>query len=129
MLRKNCTGFTLIKFMIVTVIIGILAAIAIPNYLAKLDRARESTVRLNAHAVQLYIEDFHASKGFYPGFLDMPRLGNPFGGRAVIDLPVNGDVGDIPGVVYYRPGWDSTYVITAIGKDGEAILTITNKGF
>lgn len=66
MLRKN-QGFSLIELMIVVVIIGILAAIAIPNYIAMQNRAKEGSVKGNAHAVQLAVEDFAVTNdGTYP---------------------------------------------------------------
>jgi prepilin-type N-terminal cleavage/methylation domain-containing protein len=55
---RNQKGFTLIELMIVVVIIGILAAIAIPNFVAMQDRAKEGSTKANMHTVQLAAEDY-----------------------------------------------------------------------
>ena len=50
-LRGNSKGFTLIELMIVIAIIGILAAIAIPNFIAYRDKAYCSKVETDAQSV------------------------------------------------------------------------------
>jgi type IV pilus assembly protein PilA len=55
---RSQKGFTLIELMIVVVIIGILAAIAIPNFIAMQNRAKEGSTKANMHTLQLAAEDY-----------------------------------------------------------------------
>src|ERR1044072_3093589 len=61
-LMRNRKGFTLIELLIVGVIIGILAAIAIPKFAATKDKAKlasvKSDVRNGMTAEEAYFSDF-----------------------------------------------------------------------
>ncbi len=62
--RQN--GFTLIELLIVMVIIGILAAIAIPKFAATKEKAYDRAVMSDIRRVQLAAESYFADNLTYP---------------------------------------------------------------
>ena len=64
---KSQKGFTLIELMIVVAIIGILAAIAIPNFLQYQLKSRQSEAKTNLQAIKTSEVAFQAERGCYIG--------------------------------------------------------------
>jgi len=63
-------GFTLIELMIVMAIIGLLAAIAVPRFLASVTRAKEAVLREDLHVMRVAIQSYTVDKEKGPQGLD-----------------------------------------------------------
>jgi type II secretion system protein G len=67
--RRNHKGFTIVELLVVVAIIGILAAIAIGNYLNAIARARQKRTMSDIRTIATAWEQRNAEKGSYaPGF-------------------------------------------------------------
>lgn len=96
MIRRSDSGFTLIELLIVVAIIGILAAIAVPNFLNAQFRAKLAAVKGNFNALGTAMESYLIDNGRYPGDHDdtptrgsdgLFRLTSPV--AYIVDVPID----------------------------------------
>jgi len=66
----NRAGFTLIELITVITMIGILAAIALPQYKMAILQSREAVLRENLFRLRDVIDQYFVDKGKYPASLE-----------------------------------------------------------
>ena len=132
-MKSNRKGFTLIELLIVVAIIGIIVAIAIPNLLNAIQRAKQKRSMADLRAIGTAAETYAVDYNRYPtaaGFalpspVTMPAAGDTLGGTLLQNSVQPTYIKLCP----LKDGWNSwflyktsnnnqDYVTASCGKDG-----------
>jgi type II secretion system protein G len=111
---QNSKGFTLIELMITLVVIGIIAAIAIPYLIGAIDRVRQKRTLADLRTIGSAVEAYAVDNSQYPVSSDMATLWAKIVPTYLRDMT-------------QHDGWDhefvvdvetTRYTIASTGKDG-----------
>ncbi len=118
-------GFTIIEIMVVVVIIGILASIALFQYNKIIDKAKIVSLKANMHSLEISIELYATDNGGnYPSNSDTTGLGeylfknikNPYDNSP--HWLTTSDPAEIGEVLLWTDAAGSHYSIKGMGKGG-----------
>lgn len=97
-------GFTIIELIIVVALIGILAAIVMPNLRHQPTRAKEAVLKTNLRTLRDVLDQYKGDRGHYPSSLE-----------ALVD---DGYLREIPmDPIAETQEWDVVYEETSLGED------------
>ncbi|MGH9750905.1 MAG: type II secretion system protein GspG [Candidatus Polarisedimenticolia bacterium] len=117
--RRRVAGFTLIELLIVVAIIGLIAAIAIPNLRNAMDRAKQNRTLADIKAIGTALEQYAVDNNTYPrGLADAnaATLGSYVSPLYIRNVPA-GDGWNNPWHVETNAS-GTIYTITSYGRDG-----------
>jgi type IV pilus assembly protein PilA len=111
---RNEKGFTLIELLVVILIIGILAAIALPAFLNQRSKAQDTTAKSDVRSAQTAMETWYTDNQNYSG-------GTPATLKAIEPTLTNSNILTAVGTAA------TGYVITVTSKSSDAtVYTVTN---
>ena len=114
MLKRDSKGFTLIELLIVVAIIGIIAAIAIPNLLNAIDRGKQKRTMADMRSIGTAVESYAVDNNVYPVATTAAALQSVVAPIYIKTMPT-------------QDGWNNTFQVAAAtnqytlystGKDG-----------
>jgi len=124
MVRRASNGFTLIELLVVVAIIGIIAAIAIPNLLNAVDRGRQKRTMADLRSVGTAVESYAIDVSLYPTAADINALAASI--DAIYARSMSTKDAWYNDLVYI-PDAGTGYTVGSGGKNGGA-LTIVGTG-
>ena len=118
-------GFTLIEIMVVLVIMGVLAALIVPNLMERPDQARATAARQDVGAIMQALKLYRLDNGEYPSatqglraLVEKPTAGKvPPNWRSYLERLPNDPWGKT--YQYLNPGTNGEIDVFSLGADGE----------
>jgi general secretion pathway protein G len=125
--RQVGCGFTMVELMAVLIILGLLAAVVVQNFVGQVDKGRKTTTKANLRLLHTAVNQFHMDTGRWPTeseglsvlIQQPPDVTNwpPGGYLETTDIPKDGWGNDF--IYEVMPQSGKPFVIKSLGADAQ----------